>query len=61
MSSAICVNFDQSKILLSVNGLNVDKMMDSVFDGLKSLWEKEKMLLTSTISFSHNVSEDFFH
>ena len=35
--------------------LNVAKTMISSFDGLKTLWEKEKMLVTSIFSFSHNV------
>ena len=29
--------------------------MISVFDGAENVWEKEKMLVTSIFSFSHNV------
>ena len=34
---------------------NVAKMMIFVFDSSEKLWEKEKMLVTSIFSFSHNV------
>ena len=60
MSSAICSNLGQSKILVSGNGLNLyhtnltfnDPVERSL---LKTLWEKEKMLVTGIFSFSHNV------
>ena len=42
MSSAICLHIDQFNILLSGNWLR---------EGEKTLWEKEKMLVT----FSQNV------
>ena len=32
----------------------------SVFIGWKTLWEKEKMLVTTIFSFSHNVFESLF-
>ena len=62
ISSVICFNLDQSKILSSGNELtlfqtspgfyNVDICKTSL---LKILWEKEKLLLTSSIFFSHSV------
>ena len=42
---------DFSKALAD-NNLNVPKMS---LIALKTLWEKEKMLVTSIFSFSHNV------
>ena len=35
------------------------KIMISVFDNIKTLWEKEKMLVSSIFSFSHIVSKVF--
>ena len=35
--------------------INVANMMIFVFDRVKTLWEKEKMLVTSIFSFSLNV------
>ena len=34
---------------------NLKKMEDSSTNGLKTLWEKEKLLVTSNFSFSHSV------
>ena len=34
---------------------NVVKMAESSTDGQKTLWEKEKLLVTSNFSFSDNV------
>ena len=31
-----------------------------VFDGVKTLWKKEKMLVTSIFSFSNNDTEGLF-
>ena len=45
MSSAICFNLDQSKILSSGNGLMK----------LKSLRAKEEKLVMSNFSFTHNI------
>ena len=66
MSSAICFNLDQSKILLSGNGLNVAPMMISVFDRVENIVGKGiKMLVTISFltdkriifSFSHNLNQ----
>ena len=35
--------------------------MISVSDGVENIWKKEKMLITSIFSFSHNVFKGFFH
>ena len=96
MSAAICFNLDQSKILLSGNGLRglstifcveiknafllslrmpyVCLVLDSEFNPfpdmpwflrvcivslLKTLREKEKLLVTSNLSFSHSVFYPF--
>ena len=40
MSSAICFNLDQFKILLSSNGLNLAQMMKSVFDRVENILGK---------------------
>ena len=37
------------------NKLNAGNLKISVFEMLETLWEKEKMLVTSIFSFSHNV------
>ena len=37
------------------NKINVAKMMISCLTMQKTLWEKEKMLVTSIFSFSHNI------
>ena len=66
LSSANCFNLDQSKILSSGNGLMLDDYpnpfpnkpwMLRVYSTslLKTLWEKEKMLVTSIFSFPHSV------
>ena len=34
------------------------KMTESYLNGQKTLWEKEKLLVTSNFSFSHSVSGD---
>ena len=34
---------------------NLMKMAESSPNGLKTLWEKEKLLVTSNFSFSHSV------
>ena len=56
MLSTICFNLDQYKILLSGNGLTLPKQA-LVFTCLllKTLWEKEKLLVTSNFSFFHSV------
>ena len=35
--------------------LNVAAMMISAYDRKKTMWEKQKILVTSIFSFSHNV------
>ena len=35
--------------------VSVTPMIGCVFEGLKTLWEKEKMLVTGIFSFSHDV------
>ena len=41
--------------------LNVAKITISLFDSVeKTLWEKEKMLVTSNFSFSHSVFQSLF-
>ena len=35
------------------------KMAESYPNGLKTLWEKEKLLVTSNFSFSHSVFKRF--
>ena len=65
MSSAICFNLDLSKILLSGNGLINPFPHNNTFwrpwetSLLKTLWEKEKLLVTSNFSFSHSVFYQF--
>ena len=70
MSSAISFNLDQSKILSSGNGLinplpyTADFKQTWERSFLKTLWEKEKMLVTSNFPFSNNVfypSQKKFH
>ena len=47
---------DQAKLkAFADDKLNVTKMIISVFDKVKTLWEKEKFLVLSNFSFSHNV------
>ena len=60
----ICFNLDQSKILLSSNRLTLNKTIPTFNDPekevfLETLWEKEKMLVTSILSFSDNVFYSF--
>ena len=38
--------------------LNVAKIVISLFDNKKTLWEKEKMLVSSIFSFSHSVFQN---
>ena len=56
--SAICFNLDQSKIL-SGNGLTLSQTSPGFYVSavrlLKTLWEKEKLLVTSNFSLSHSV------
>ena len=62
MSSAICLNLDQSKILSSGNGLNLSQTSPSfvcLTSLLNTLWEKEKLLVKSNFSFSHGVFYPF--
>ena len=40
--------------------LNLMKMAESSSDGWKTLWEKEKLLVTSNFSFSHSVFKACF-
>ena len=35
--------------------MNMAQMMISVFNKIETLWEREKMLVTSISFFSHNV------
>ena len=82
MSPTISLNLDQSKILLSGNGLtlfqmmnfslfqteesanensNLMKMAESSPKGKKTLWEKEKLLVTTNFSFFPTVfSKDWY-
>ena len=39
--------------------LNLMKMAESSPDGLKTLWEKKKLLVTSNFSFSHSGFKSF--
>ena len=58
MSSAICFNLDQSKILSSSNGLKNTFTKQQIRSGLRPKtpdWEKEKLLNKSDFSFSHSV------
>ena len=49
-----------SKLKESVDDkLDVAKKMDLSLTETKTLWEKEKMLVTSIFSFSHNVFKGF--
>ena len=41
--------------VLADNNFNVAKMLQFLLEGWKILWEKEKMLVSSIFSFSHNV------
>ena len=61
MSSAVCFNLDQSKILSSVNPFPNKPWFLRVCSTslLKTLWEKEKLLVTSNFSFSHSVFYPF--
>ena len=61
MSSAICFNLDQSKILLSVNPFPDKPWYLRVYHTslLKTLREKEKLLVTSNFSSSHSVFYPF--
>ena len=52
MSSAICFNLDQSKILLSVNGLN-----QSLFQGTQSVTKKTKTFPKRHILDSSKLKE----
>ena len=71
LSSANTFNFDQAKLFTKRqifnwtkfkafvdDILNVAKIMISVL-GKKKLWEKEKILVTSIFSFSHNAFKSF--
>ena len=70
MSSAICFNLDQSKILSSGNGLRIEnifwKRSNSIFSCVKNVflletvWEVEKMLVTSIFSFIQQSNNFFF-
>ena len=42
------------------DNLNVAKMAKLVFDRVETIPEKEKKLVTSIFSFSHNVSKVYF-
>ena len=62
MSSAICFDLDQSKILPSGNGLiaiadniNVVQIINLVFDMTENMGGKKKMLVNGIFSFSHNL------
>ena len=63
MSSAICFNLDQSKILSSGNGLTLSQTSAGFYvyitSLLKTLWEKEKLLVMSNFSFSYSVLYQF--
>ena len=63
MSSAICFNLDQSKIVMSGYALTHSHTM-TPFDtpGKQAFWkhwEKEKLLVMSNFSFSHSVFYPF--
>ena len=62
MSSAICFNFNQAKLKpFADNELNVAQMIISIINRVeKTLWEKEKLLVTSIFCFSHNVTKHIF-
>ena len=58
MSSAICFNLDQSKILLSADNPFPNKLWFLRVWGtslLKILWVKEKLLIISNFSFFHSL------
>ena len=63
MSSALCFDLDQSKILSFGTGLTLSQTNPGFYVSAvqalkkkkKTLWEKEKLLVTSNFSFSHNV------
>ena len=42
------------------DNLSVAKMAKFVFDRVETLWEKEKMPVSSIFPFSHNVLKAFF-
>ena len=53
---------DWSKLKASADDkLNVNEKMEFVLEGLKTLLEKEKMLVTSIFSFSNNVFKRLFY
>ena len=45
----------QTEKSLQTRILNLMKMEESSSNGWKTLWEKEKLLVTSNFSFSHSV------
>ena len=62
--SAICFNMDQSKILLSGNGLTLSQTSPGFYVSavevfLKTLWEQEKFPMMNKFSFSHSVFYPF--
>ena len=63
LSSANAFNLGEPKILSSGKGLILYHTIPTFNDFnrglLKTLWEKEKMLVTSNFSFSHNVFYPF--
>ena len=62
ISLVICFNLDQSKILSPHKGLTHSQTNPGFYVSvslLKTLWEKEKLLITSNSSFSHSVFYPF--